>query len=325
MLRPLLFAACLALPRFAMAEVPNVMTDIGPVESLAAMVMDGLGTPERLLEAGDSPHHMALRPSQARALSDADVVIWIGPDLTPQLARQVETLADNALSLPLAELPDTHLLPARDTGLFPHDHEEEEHEEHHDEEHEEHEEHHDEDDGHEDAHDHGTHDPHVWLSPENASHWLTAIAEALASVDPENAQTYRANARTGIAAIAEAEAEARDTLAPLEDRPLAVAHDAYQYFEDHFGLTVLGAISDADANTPGPARLSALRDGLTEARPACLLVEPATDRRLLDTVQAAEIPTATLDPMGTDLPQGAALYPTLIREFAQRIAACAKL
>ncbi|WP_323770956.1 zinc ABC transporter substrate-binding protein [Antarctobacter sp.] len=314
MLRPILFAASLTLALPALAEVPQVVTDIGPVESLTAMVMGDLGAPDRLLQPGASPHHMALKPSQARALSGADVVIWIGPDLTPQLAGQIGTLATSARSLPLAELPATHLLPARDTGLFPHDHD-------HDHDEDDHAEHDDHDDDHHD--DHGTHDPHVWLSPENATLWLSEIAEALAETDPDNAETYRANARAGTKSIAKAEAEARATLALLDGRPLAVAHDAYQYFEDHFDLTVLGAISDAEANTPGPARLAALRDGLAADKPACLLIEPGTDPRLLDIVEGSGVPTATLDPLGTNLPQGATLYPALIADMARRIITCA--
>lgn len=326
MIRSLFVVASISLPSLSWADVPRVVTDIGPVESLTAMVMDGLGTPDRLIQPGDSAHDMALRPSQARALAAADLVIWIGPDLNPQLERQIETLAGSALSIALAELPQTHLLPFRDTGVFTHDHDDDDHDEHaeadhHDDEH--HDEHAEAEHHDDDAHDHGALDPHVWLSPENATLWLTRIAEALAEADPENAQTYRANAEAGIAKLAAAEAEARDALDPLQGRTLAVAHDALQYFEAHFGLTILGAISDADANTPGPARLSDLRDGLSTDKPACLLIEPGTDLRLLDTVNMADVPTVVVDPLGSDLPQGTDLYPALIVTLANRIATCA--
>ncbi|MBY6118379.1 zinc ABC transporter substrate-binding protein [Mameliella alba] len=326
MLRPLLLSACIALPQTALAEVPRVVTDIGPVESLVATVLGNLGTPERLLSPGDSPHHMALRPSQGRALSDADVVVWVGPDLTPQLQEQIDALAGSALSLPLGEAPGTHLLPFRDTGLFPHEHDE--HEEHRDE-HDEHEDDHD-DDHHDDhaeehhAHDgHGAHDPHIWLSPENATLWLSLIAEALSQADPENAATYVANAKAGARTIAETVEQARAALDPVAGRPLALAHDAYQYYEEFFGLSVIGAISDADANTPGPSRLAALRDGLAEQGAACVLTEATTDPRLLEAVKASGLPSVQLDPLGTDLPQGTALYPALILETATRIAGCA--
>ncbi|MBW4983710.1 zinc ABC transporter substrate-binding protein [Mameliella sp. CS4] len=314
MFRPLLLSACLALPQIALAEVPRVVTDIGPVESLVATVLGDLGTPERLLPPGASPHHMALRPSQGRALSEADVVVWIGPDMTPQLQEQIDALAGSARSLALAEAPGTHLLPSRDTGLFPHEHDE----------HDEHGDGHDVQDDAHNAHDgHAVHDPHVWLSPENATLWLPLIAKALSEADPENAATYAANAEAGTRAIAEAVDQARSALAPVKDRPLALAHDAYQYYEEFFGLSVIGAISDADANTPGPARLAALRDGLAEQGAACILTEITTDPRLIEAVKASGLPSVQLDPLGTDLPQGATLYPALILETATRIATCA--
>lgn len=301
MLRATLLTLCLALPRPAWAEVPRVLTDIGPVESLTAMVMEGLGTPDRLLPAGASPHGMALRPSQARSLSEADLIFWIGPALTPQLGDAMDTLADGSRSLSLADLPGAHLLPVRNTGLFAEDYD------------------------HDHADDHGDarHDPHLWLSPDNARLWLDAMAEALAEADRENAETYRANARHGAEAIAAAETDARAVLAPVAGRPLASAHDAFQYFEEHFGLSVVGAISDAEANAPGPDQLAALRDGLENTRPACLLIEDGNDPRLLNAVDLAGAPTATLDPLGSTLPQGATLYPALIRQLAQRIADCA--
>lgn len=332
MLRPLLISACLALPQIALAEVPRVVTDIGPVESLVATVLGDLGAPERLLPPGASPHHMALRPSQGRALSEADVVVWIGPDLTPQLQEQIDALAGSALSLALGEAPGTHLMPSRDTGLFPHEHDE--HEDDHDEHDDDHDDHvdddadhHDDHDDHDDAHHahdgHSVHDPHVWLSPENATLWLSLIAEALSEADPENAATYAANAEAGARAIAEAVDQARTALAPVKDRPLALAHDAYQYYEAFFGLSVVGAISDADANTPGPARLAALRDGLADQGAVCILTEITTDPRLIEAVKASGLPSVQIDPLGADLPQGATLYPALILETATRIATCA--
>jgi len=57
---------CLATP--ALADAPRVVTDIPPVHSLAAMVMDGVGTPELLLPPGASPHDFALRPSRGKPM-----------------------------------------------------------------------------------------------------------------------------------------------------------------------------------------------------------------------------------------------------------------
>ena len=85
----LLSAALLTAPFLtaapARAEVPKVVTDVAPVQSLAALVLGDLGTPGVLVGNGSDPHDYQLRPSQMGALSGADLVIWVGPELTPWL------------------------------------------------------------------------------------------------------------------------------------------------------------------------------------------------------------------------------------------------
>lgn len=141
-------ALCL-LATQVQAEVPNVITDIAPVHSLAARVMQGVGEPSMVMPQGASPHHHSLRPSEARALSGSDLVIWIGEDLSPWLKGAIENLAPNARSLELLHLEGTHVLNFREEAVFG-DHDE--HDEHHDD-------HDDHDDHGEDKHDdHGEED-----------------------------------------------------------------------------------------------------------------------------------------------------------------------
>jgi ABC-type Zn2+ transport system substrate-binding protein/surface adhesin len=80
----------------AMADVPRVAVDIAPVHSLVARVMDGVGTPDLILPPGATPHEYSLRPSEAAALQEADIVVWMGEDLTPWMEDAVETLAGDA-------------------------------------------------------------------------------------------------------------------------------------------------------------------------------------------------------------------------------------
>lgn len=170
----------------AMAEAPRVAVDIAPVHSLVARVMEGVGTPDLIIPSGESPHGFSMRPSSAEALQEADVVFWIGHDLTPQLEDAIETLAENASVTELLESEGVTLLDFREGALFEahdhgdhedhddhghddhddHEHEEakaEEHDHDHDHDHDEHAEHGDDDHGHEEAiakdHDHA-HDDH---------------------------------------------------------------------------------------------------------------------------------------------------------------------
>ena len=95
-----------ALP--ASAEVPRVVTDLPITASLVQQVMGDLGQPDLLLDKGADPHHFQLRPDQARALSRADLLIWVGPEMTPWLDRGAESLASDTSALLLLAVPQTH-------------------------------------------------------------------------------------------------------------------------------------------------------------------------------------------------------------------------
>ncbi|MEO1540118.1 MAG: zinc ABC transporter substrate-binding protein [Pseudomonadota bacterium] len=340
LLPPALLTA-LALP--AHADVPRVVTDITPVHSLVARVMDGVGTPDLTIRAGGSPHDYALRPSEARALSNADLVIWIGPELSPALARSVDALAHDTARLDLLDLPGTVTHEFR--GLDDHDHG-------HDDDHGEHEAHaaaddhddhaadddhghddhahddHGHDDDHaeakaDDRHDHGPIDPHAWLDPENGKLWLGAIAEQLAQLDPAHAETYRANAAAGVAGIEAAELAARQAIADARKPRFVVTHDAYQYFEQRFALEHVGSVALSDDSEPGAAHVQELQALVAEEDVTCVFGE--ADRPLGIIGQMAEmngIAVGILDPLGVKLAVGPELYPSLIRDMGRAFATC---
>ncbi len=281
------------------AEVPRVATDILPVHGLVSRVMAGVGTPDLVLPPGASPHHHAMRPSEAEALEGADLVFWVGPELTPWLAHPLETLAGDARRVELLETPGTVLLPFREGAPFSGGAEEHEHDHH------------------------GGMDPHAWLDPENGRAWLGAIAEALAAADPEHAAAYRANAEAGAAEIAAQAVAIGDELAPMRGRPVALFHDATQYFEARFGLTSLGALSPGDGAAPGPATMAALRARIAEEGVACLLIEPDANAGLSAALlEGTGAEAVTLDPIGRDIAPGPGFYPALLREMADSLDVC---
>ncbi len=314
--------ASLALP--AHAEPPRVVTDIPPVHSLVAQVMGDLGTPVLLTERGANPHDMALRPSQAAAVQEAGLVVWVGPELTPWLERALEGLGPEVPRLGLLAAPGTEL---REYGEEGHDHEDHvghDHDDHADHDHEEDEDHAHDDHGHDDhGHSHEGTDPHAWLDPANARHWLGLIAGELGRLDPPNAAAYAANAATAAEALAAEEARIAALLEPLHDEPFVVFHDAYGYFAGHFGLTVAGSISLGDAAAPGAARLRDLQAEIG-AQNLCVFPEANHDPRLA--AQLAEAAGArlgpALDPEGMTLEPGPGLYAALLGGLAEGIADC---
>jgi len=317
----------------ALAETPAVATDIAAVHSLAAQVMAGAGEPDLVIPPGASPHGYALRPSEAAALEAADLVFHVGGGLTPWLDGALENLAGDARVVALIEVPGTVRLAARETPIFAedrhgddaaHDHDHEEEHDHADEDAHGHGDEGNHENVHEHDHDHSGIDTHAWLDPENARLWLDTIAGALAAADPENAARYRRNAAAGKARIAAAEQDIRVMLAPVRGARFLVFHDAYQYFERRFGLTVAGAISVSDARRPGPARLARLRDRLAGLDIACAFAEPQFDPGLVGAVlEGGKVRTAVLDPMGADIPPGPGFYTALLTGMAAAIAECA--
>jgi len=341
MLRPILITLLTAMP--ALAEVPRVVTDLPVTQSLVAQVMGDLGAPGVLLERGGDPHHAQLRPSQARSLAGADLVVWIGAGLSPWLEGPMATLAGGQL-LDLGALDGLH---RRDYGQEDHaeDHDHGSHDhghEGHDHEHGGHaHDDHDEAEGHDhDSHDHAGHDhaghghghdhshtgtdPHFWLDPQNAVLWLNAIAATLSALDPGNATLYAANAVAAAEEIRSLQAELAVVLAPVGDTGLVMFHDAYGYFAATFGLNILGTVTDGDAAAPGAARLAGLRAQLAGAGALCLFPEvnhPDDFARVV--AEGTELRLgAPLDPAGVTLEPGPALYATLLRRLAQSIADC---
>ena len=111
----------------ARAEVPDVVVSIKPIHSLVAAIMQGVGEPKLIVEGAASPHTYSLKPSNAAALQDADVVFWVGHGLEAFLEKPLETLGGKATVVELDDTPGLEKLPFREGGPFePHVHEGEE-------------------------------------------------------------------------------------------------------------------------------------------------------------------------------------------------------
>ncbi|PWC93911.1 zinc ABC transporter substrate-binding protein [Azospirillum sp. TSO5] len=293
--------ATTALP--AWAEAPKVVVSIKPIHSLVASVMHGVGEPVLLVRGGASPHSYTMKPSDAKALSAADLVVWVGPELEGFLEKPLQANAPKATRLTLMDLKGLTLLQAREGGAWEaHDHGHEQH-------------------GHADEHEELN--SHIWLDPANARAIVTATADALAAKDPADAEAYRTNADRTLQALDALDAELKATLTPVKDKPFVVFHDAYQYFEARYDLSAVGSITVSPDRRPSAKRLSAIRAKIAGLNAACVFSEPQFEPTLVRTVvEGTKAKTGVLDPEGADLPEGEALYPTLMRNLAASLRGC---
>lgn len=301
MVRIAAFLSLLALPAFA--EPPRVIADIAPIHSLVAQVMQGVAEPGLLLMQDADPHSVQLRPSQARMLAEADLVVWVGPALSPWMERALAGLGTGD-QIVLMALPASHLRPFADHDAEAHDTADDDHDDH-------------------DDHDHGDVDPHVWLSVDNARAWLSVFAEDLAARDPENAATYRANAAKAGAGLAALEARIDARLAPHQGTGIVTFHDAFGYFADRFGIEIVGTVRPGDAATPSAAAMAELKALVAEHNVTCAFAEPAFDPALLQAIASdTGLRIGTLDPTGTLQVPGPDHYAATLDAIAESIASC---
>ena len=315
------------------ADVPNVVVDIPPVFSLVSSVMQGVGTPKLLLRGNESPHNFALRPSQRRDLGQADIIFWIGEGLTPWLEKAQASLTQTPISVALGEQTGVVQLSFREGAFFEnHD----DHDDHDDrggvnghtednraEKHENAAAHDGKDHQDHAGHDHAGLDPHFWLDPQNAIHWIYTIADILSQKDPENAGTYYANATRTKASLELLNKNIAQQLAPHRAERFLVVHDAFQYFEARFGLAAQGAISDGHAAPPSAARILAIRKLMQNQKISCVFAEPGYNAKLLDNlISETSVRLKQLDPLGAGLPLDHTLYEAVLQNMADMMVAC---
>jgi len=289
----------------------SVVTSIKPVHSLVSGVMQGVGSPTVIIEGAGSPHTYSLKPSQAKQLQDADLVFWMGDELEPFLRGPIQNIAKNAKSIKLIEAHGLKKIKFREGGMF------DEHDDHDGHEHDKHAK-----DDHDD-HGHGEYDPHVWLDPINAKAIVHEIEEALVKADPKNAKEYKANADRIAGELDQLVKELRAQFQPVQQKGFIVFHDAYQYFEQRFGVSAIGSITVSPEVMPGAERVSELRNKIRDLKATCIFSEPQFEPKLVRTlVEGTGARAGVLDPLGASLTKGPNLYFQLVREMARSLKEC---
>jgi zinc transport system substrate-binding protein len=303
----------------------KVVASIKPIHSLVSAVAQGIVEPTLLVKGAGSPHTYSLKPSQAKELQQADIVFWMGHDLEAFLENSIDNIATNSIVVPLMESKELAKLNFREGGAFEdHGHDDhdkhDDHDDHGNDKHDDHDDH--GNDKHDDHDDHGA-DPHVWLDPINAIVLVEEIKKALISADPKNKPTYEANAKSTIYNLNELIEEIDAELKPVKGRGYIVFHDAYQYFENRFGVSAVGSITVSPEVLPGAERIRELQNKVKELDATCVFSEPQFKPKLVTTVtENTNAGTGVLDPLGASINDGPQLYFTLIRNMASSLKKC---
>ncbi len=270
----------------AAPATPQVAASIKPLHSLAASITRGVAQPALLLDSTTDPHHFSLRPSQRRLIAEADLIVWVGPQLEAGLGKAIQSSKARKLTILQTALPVK--LAAR-------------------------------------LHAHGESnqlDPHVWLSPDNAAFILQQIADALIAIDPANRRLYLNNLDDALTRVTEITAEIEISLA-LPQKNYIAFHDAYQYFEHRFGLQLAGAIKHSDASQSGARQLSKLHHMVELQHVNCIVYDSGHKPAILNNFPlSGKTRVQRIDILGSELVAGENLWFDLMQQAARGFHQC---
>ena len=277
----------------------EIVASIKPLHSLVSSVTQGSDSVSLLIKGSMSPHNFSLKPSHAKLLNNAKIVFYIDNQLESALKKTVIGLPTRVRVVKVSSIKQLKLLPTRAGDNW----EEDGHDHHH--------------------HDHGSNDLHFWLEPNNAIQIVKGIVRELSIVYPDNINLYKKNAKKIIKEIKSADLSIKSILEPVKNKPFIVFHDAYQYFEERFNVTVLGAFTVNTDVMPGAEQLSEIREIIEHDKVSCIFSEPQFNPDIINAVaKDMNISTGVLDPLGATLEPGKGLYFDLIRNMSKSFKGC---
>ncbi len=285
---------------------PNVVVSIPPVHSLVSAVMKDIAEPALLISGGQSPHSNSLKPSTIRQLAHADLLVWIGPDFELSLKKAV-TQQRSMRVLTLINDSSIRKLPLRESEAWKRDHSSHDHSN-------------DSEPGTTEAQ---NPDMHLWLLTDNAAEITRSTARVLSEIDPQNAQIYQRNSLRVLDKIRKTKHAIKQSLQTVKGVSYLVFHDAYQYFENEFGLSPVGAVTLSPEQKPGIKTLLAIKQNVLQYDAKCIFHEPQFQPRLVARIaEETDIRTGELDPIGATLEPGPDLWFQLMLSLRDNVLHC---
>lgn len=259
----------------------EVVTSFYPLYFMTQSIM-GSSTNVINLAGAVDVHDYEPSPQDLVKLNDADLVVYLGAELEPWTEGMIDELANKGVTtlevtknLELAEFEghDEHEEDGHED-----EHEGEEHEEdHEDEAHEEEDEH--------DEHGHGEYDPHTWLDPVLAQSMIDEIITALVQVNPDQTETYTANAETLKNRFADLDQAWSKSFTQCENNEVIVAHDAYGYLARRYDIEMHSIAGLSTNDEPSAKVLAELKEEAQEGI-THILVEGNNTQRFANTLAA---------------------------------------
>ena len=284
-----------------LASELKVVSSIKPIQLISTAIVGDLGESKALLPPSANPHNYQLRPSQIRLLNEADLFVWVGPELELFLEKVLKSSSVSQISL-------VHELKLNSDNHDTDHHKEDQHKQ--------------EIHVHEHAHNDGF-DPHIWLDPAIAGLIADVIYQELAGQHIELEPQLKQNLDNFKQQLSTVDAEIRRMLGSKKTIDIYTFHQAFSHFAEHFGLEISGTITSTPEARPGAKHLSQLRNELLEKKKICLIKEPNFKAPYIDSIaQGVDVTTVTADPLATDIKISKVAYFDFLNNIANSFIQC---
>ncbi len=247
----------------------RIVASFFPMYDFARKIAGDRATVTMMVPAGSDPHTWEPSAADIARVGKADLFIYNGAGME----HWVPTVLAGAASQTVRVVEASSGMPLRSGG---HAH---------------------------DGEDHET-DPHVWLAPANVKIQMATIRDALILADPEGAEIYRGNYALWAAAVDRMDTEYHNALAPYRGREIVVAHEAFGYLCDAYGLIQLPVEGLTPDSEPDPARMAEIIRIARERDVRVIFFDRTASSKVADTL-AAEIGARVdvLDPVASLSPE----------------------
>ena len=267
------------------ADSFRVIVSIKPIHSIVAGLMEGTEGPELLIGDAQTPYDFKLSDQQSEHLRQADLLIWVGPELEASLEQPIKRLPPQVQVLELLASSTMKILPSRI--------------------------------------DDNRRAPFFWLDDRNVIILLNELALLLQESDPARAHIYSRNRLRLMQRLARIDREYEYGYRGLKAGLGVQYYDTLQYFEQAYALTVLNYVAESPRHEVDATSLLRVRERIRSGDAVCLLTEKGMPMQHFSLLtQGQDVNLGELDSLGTELKAGPDLYFQLMQQNTDRIKKC---
>jgi len=274
------------------ADAPlRIVATSTDLKSLVEAVGGDQVSVESLAPPAGDPHAVDLKASQILRLKGAALIVRVGLDHEPWLAklRPAAPILDASQGIVLLQAQTPRLrADAR-------------------------------------PHVHGLGNPHYWLDPENARPITATILKELSKLKPSAAPAFEANRKQFLERLDARLERWREVMAPYKGTRMVVMHETWPYFAARYGLVIVGAAEPVPGVPPTPSEVAALIARMRSGNVRLLVADIHSDTALVNQIAHGTVArVATLVPSVGGEPEARdylALFDLNVRRFTEVMAA----